>query len=67
MIVTFIDDDKREAFNYENVLDLYIRPGYVMLTRRNPNGEAFKLVVFDDEYNQIIIGGFENDSDRKED
>ena len=66
MIVTFINDETREAFNYDNVLDLFIRPGYVMLTRKGSDGKAFKLVVFNEEYTQIIIGGFENDCDRKE-
>jgi len=66
MIVTFIDYDKREAFNYDNVLDLFIAPHHVMLTKRGSDGKVFKLVVFDNEYNQIIIGGFENDSIRKE-
>ena len=67
MIVTFINDETREAFNYENVLDLFIGPKHVMLKRKDSDDTIYSLVVFDDEYTQIIIGGFENDNIRKED
>jgi hypothetical protein len=38
-----------------------------MLKIKDNTGKIFILVVFANEYNQILIGGFENDSDRKED
>lgn len=65
MIVHFIDDNKREGYRYDNVIDMHIGPKQTMLKIEDNTGKIFTLVVFAEEYTQIIVGG-NYDNNRKE-